>query len=139
MPLKPMQLRSGILAPREESQITIQGKHMQRIVVGIALALASSAALAQQPPQKDRKDFLIEAVESQRNDALSKLAVCFADANGGITALNTQVGQLQSDAAKAKDEIGKLHGDLAKSSDDNHQLQGQIEALQAQLKASTPQ
>jgi uncharacterized small protein (DUF1192 family) len=77
---------------------------MHRILV-LALLLAPTLALAQQSspssPPKDRKDYLIEAVESQRNDALSKLAVCYADANGQIAALNAQIASLQAQIAKA--------------------------------------
>jgi hypothetical protein len=76
-----------------------------RPLVLLALIVSSMQALAQQPPQpsaqqKDRKDYLLEAVESQRNDAQAKLAICYADANGMIAQLNAQVADLKAELAK---------------------------------------
>jgi hypothetical protein len=75
------------------------------VLIGYSAALSGLAyAQAQQPaaPPKDRKDYLLEALESQRNDGLSKLAICYADANDQIQRLNTQLQKAQADLAAAK-------------------------------------
>ena len=81
---------------------------MRGIVVAFAfLTSLATAAQAQQPPAapnapKDRKDYLMEALESQRNDSLAKLAICYADANGQIASLNTQLAATQAELNKLK-------------------------------------
>lgn len=70
---------------------------MIRAILALLL-LGSSAALAQAPaPQKDRKDYLLEALQAQRDDGLAKAAVCYADANSRIADLEKQLA-----AAKAE-------------------------------------
>lgn len=86
-----------------------------RIVLWLAFVygLAASTASAQQQStvQKDRKDYLIEALESQRNDGLAKLAICYADGNMQIAGMSKQISELKAsleatqkalDEAKAK-------------------------------------
>jgi hypothetical protein len=81
---------------------------MRRIILSIVLSSFAFAAYAQPSPQpgapavKDRKDYLLEALESQRNDGLSKLAICYADANDQIQRLNAQLQKAQADLVAAK-------------------------------------
>lgn len=72
-------------------------------VISIAfLALSASTSVLAQQPAKDRKDLLIEALESQRNDGLAKLAICYADANEQIGKLNARVQGLSAELEEAK-------------------------------------
>lgn len=72
---------------------------MMRLIAALFIgyfAVASAPALAQPATQKDRKDYLLEALESQRNDALAKTAVCYAEANEQIVRLRTQLSEAQT-------------------------------------------
>ncbi len=70
------------------------------ILVAVLTVLLLGAALAQQP--KDRKDYLLEALESQRNDSLAKAALCYADANGQIADLTAKLNAANAALAAAK-------------------------------------
>lgn len=72
----------------------------------IALLVAASMPAFAQSPQheKDRKDFVIEALTSQRDTALRDAAACYADASGMIAKLQIEITELKS---PKKDEPAK--------------------------------
>lgn len=74
-----------------------------RLVI-LATLLLSTAASAQQADsspqaQAERSQYLLQALESQRNDALAKLAFCSADANTQIAALKKQLDEAHNKLA----------------------------------------
>lgn len=75
-----------------------------RILVAAILIFGMSAALAQQPPAKDRNAFVIEAMTSQRDRAQADAAACYADASVMISKLQAEIAELK---APKKDEPPK--------------------------------
>lgn len=65
------------------------------IVAAVTLACVPAFAQSPAPAPKDRSAYLLEALESQRNDALAKLALCYADGNDQIAKLNAQLTALK--------------------------------------------
>jgi hypothetical protein len=84
--------------------LTVMGRlHAQQAVPGTPPSQAS----------KDRKDYLLEALESQRNDAQAKLAFCYADANEQIARLSASLTDLNGKLATATKEAEIVKGELA--------------------------
>lgn len=71
-----------------------------RILVAVILIFGMSAALAQQPVQKSRADFLVEAMGSQRDRAQADAAACYADASAMIAELNAKIADLKAKLPK---------------------------------------
>ena len=66
------------------------------VLIGLSPGLCS----AQQP---DRKDYIIQALETQRNEALAREAICRADDAVMIADLRKQISDLKDQIAKASE------------------------------------
>ncbi len=71
-------------------------------LTGYLVLLVTASVAAAQQGAKDRKDYLLEALESQRNDSLAKAALCYADANGQIADLTAKLNAANAALAAAK-------------------------------------
>lgn len=71
-----------------------------RIILLMVIGL--SCAQAQ---DRDRKDWLIDAIEAQRNDGLAKLAICYADSNVKIIDLQRQSAAKTAELQKEIDAL----------------------------------
>jgi len=65
-----------------------------RLILVILIYLISTFAIAEQI--KDRKDFLVEAITSQRDIALRDAASCYADASDMISKLKAEIAELKA-------------------------------------------
>lgn len=74
----------------------------------LVISTCVHAQSAPQNPQKDRKDYIIEVLEGQRNAAQSNLAGCLGTHNEIATQLQKQLADLTADAEKAKKQIADL-------------------------------
>lgn len=78
-----------------------------RLILAFVTLLVTFGVQAQ---DRDRKDWLIDAVQAQRDDGLAKLAICYADSNVKIIDLQKQsaakIAEMQKeiDALKAEAE-----------------------------------
>ena len=77
-----------------------------KLALGMLL-IATTATFAQtippqQPPQKDRKDFIIEGLITQRNEANDKTALCYADANNQLAERAKEIAALKAEVEKLK-------------------------------------
>ena len=84
------------------------------LALSVALLIVSLPAYAQpvqalQPqPSKDRKDFIIDALEQQRNQISSGLAICEGTFNDVTAQLRKQIADLNKQVADLTAENTKL-------------------------------
>ena len=74
---------------------------MRTIIALIAIMLSFPAHTEE--PRPDRKDYAIEAIQRQRNDALTREAMCYADLSPEIDRLKARVAELEKAAANKKE------------------------------------
>ena len=73
-----------------------------------ASALIVTIAQAQEKPAPDKKDYLLQAIEVQRNEALLRTALCQAESAISIDALNGTIAKLKQQLVEANEQLGKL-------------------------------
>jgi hypothetical protein len=81
----------------------IMVKTLSTAVFSILILCNTASAQSQQP---DRKDFIISSLQTQRNDALDKEAVCRADTS-------SIVEQLKAELVARSKEVESLKTDVA--------------------------
>jgi flagellar motility protein MotE (MotC chaperone) len=64
--------------------------------------MAFTSANAQQQAQPDRKDYIITSLQTQRNDAMDREAVCRSDSTAALDALRKEVADLKEKLATAE-------------------------------------
>lgn len=82
------------------------------VVLACAFTAIGIPAIAQQAPQppKDRKDYVIDALEMQRNQLSSGLAICegtFNDITGQLRKQNADLTKQLSDLTAENDKLKK--------------------------------
>lgn len=73
-----------------------------RTSIIIAMACMTGIAVAQQAAPPDRKDYAIEAIQQQRNDANNREVLCRAEAGPALDALRAEVEKLKAELADAR-------------------------------------
>lgn len=71
---------------------------IERTILGILFAIALTGALSAQTP--DKKDYVIQAIEAQRNDALTREAICRGETGPLIDDLRRQIEELKKQLAE---------------------------------------
>lgn len=76
---------------------------MKTALLLIGCFFCATTGFAQQP-QPERKDYIIQALETQRNEALAKEAICRADDAILIADLRKQIAEMKDQIAKTAAE-----------------------------------
>ena len=72
------------------------------ISIGLIVFGISSTAQAQSAQSPDRKDYIISTMQSQRNDAMDREAVCRSDSVSAMDALRKEIADLKEKLAADK-------------------------------------
>lgn len=80
--------------------------------VFLAATIACGSAYAE---SADRKDYMLQALQEQRNAAMDREALCRGDTGPVLEAQRKQVADLQVQLADAKKKIDELADKLAKA------------------------
>ncbi len=74
-----------------------------RSIAACCLVLIAGVTYADEQPRPDRKDYAIEAIERQRNEALNREAMCRADLMPEIDRLRARVAELEKAVGEKKE------------------------------------
>lgn len=74
----------------------------REFAIVVACLWGVGIAVAQQAVPPDRKDYAIEAIQQQRNDANNREVLCRAEAGPALDALRAEVEKLKAELADAR-------------------------------------